>query len=127
MPRRDPASAPTGPAARSVTQALLDELDSVSEEYYISGPSGKSRTSKKARMDRKPRGRPPLHPDQKTNHVKTTFSLPPETIALIERLRRASELYAKGVPSKSEVVTEAVKRLGEALGVGDGSAEFWGP
>jgi hypothetical protein len=118
LPRRDPAQAPKGPAARSATEALLDGLDSASREYSISSTSHKSqpsRASRKSPLPRRSRGRPPLGPDEKSDHVKTTFSLPPDTIALIERLRTAPELFTAGVPSKSDVVTEAVRRLAVAL------------
>jgi len=118
LPRRDPAQAPRGPVARSATEAFLDSIGATSDTYDISSTTGMDDNSRKSLIPRKTsarQGRPRLKPEEKTDHVKTTFSLPPETIGLIERLRTAPELYTDAVPSKSDVVTEAVRRLACAL------------
>ena len=117
MPRRDLTEAPKGPVARSATEALLDDLAGSSDTSSISVTSRKVQNARKSPIARpapRRRGRPPLQPEQRTDHVKTTFSLPPETVGLIERLRTVPQLCVAGVPSKSDVVAEAVRRLAEA-------------
>jgi hypothetical protein len=58
-----------------------------------------------------------MAPEERVDHVKTTFALPPEVVDLVERLRAAPELFDGAIPTKSEVITHAVERLAEDLSV----------
>lgn len=140
MSRRDPSNAPKGPAAQSATEALLNGLqhydtDVIADTSQISGTSQMSSTSQtsstseisdtstkykmdeESRIPRRGRGRPKLPAEERLNHVKTTFSLDPDTKELIERLRAVPALYSGGIPSKSDVVAHAIRHLAEELNV----------
>jgi hypothetical protein len=132
--RRDLKEAPVGPAARSATEVFLDDI-AVAERPQPE-PVVHRRAAAAVAPTRRPgqgvlparagsgwpsaparRGRPRLAEGEGVNHVKTTFALPREVVQLVERLRAAPELYAGAIPTKSEVVAEAVMRLAGELGI----------
>ncbi|MBD3174199.1 MAG: hypothetical protein GF320_03385 [Armatimonadia bacterium] len=105
MPRRDLSNAPESPAARSRVGDAADELLGTSRNAEM---SEKEKNAEKSDGPGARMGRPPLPPEEKSQRVKLTHSVRPETRDLIEELR-----YVLRLENKADVVDVAVKELAE--------------